>query len=76
MLEQMMRSGAGGMGDMGGMGGANPRQQQNVIHLTHDEMEAVQRIMALGFSQQEAGKITGHDIVSYIAIIKILLIIL
>ena len=37
---------AGGAGG----GGAN---QPGVIRLTHDEMEAVNRLMALGFSQQQ-----------------------
>lgn len=47
---QQMLAGAGGMG------GAGEQDPANVIRLTAEEMEAVNRLMALGFSQQEAAQ--------------------
>lgn len=47
---QQMLAGAGGMG------GAGEQDAANVIRLTAEEMEAVNRLMALGFSQQEAAQ--------------------
>lgn len=46
---QNMLSGAG-------LGGNPPPNQPGVIRLTHDEMEAVNRLVALGFSQQQAAQ--------------------
>eukprot|EP01036_Dinobryon_divergens_P030889 gene30889-40202_t len=50
---QSILSGAGGGAAGGRAGGPG---QGNVIHLTHDEMEAVNRLVALGFSQQQAAQ--------------------
>jgi UV excision repair protein RAD23 len=50
-MEQIM--GQAGMGGGGGMGGADP---PGVIRLTEEEMAAVNRLMALGFSQQQAAQ--------------------
>ncbi len=52
-LQQMMGGGMGGGGMGGGMGGADP---PGVIRLTEEEMEAVNRLVALGFSQQQAAQ--------------------
>jgi UV excision repair protein RAD23 len=49
-LEQAMA----GMGGMGGMGGPPPGA--NVIRLTEEEMAAVNRLVALGFDQQQAAQ--------------------
>lgn len=49
-MEQMLEGMGGGMG---GMGGADP---PGVIRLTEEEMAAVNRLMALGFSQQQAAQ--------------------
>ena len=43
----------GGMGGMGGMPQAQP-PAQNQLNVTPQEMEAVQRLQALGFSQGQA----------------------
>jgi len=51
-LESML-GGAGGMGGMGGPGGADP---PGVIRPTEEEMAAVNRLVALGFSQQQAAQ--------------------
>ena len=53
MMAGMM--GMGGMGGgMGGMGrGADP---PGVIRLTQEEMESVNRLVALGFTQQQAAQ--------------------
>jgi UV excision repair protein RAD23 len=51
-MEQLLGQ-AGMGGGMGGMGGADP---PGVIRLTEDEMAAVNRLMALGFSQQQAAQ--------------------
>lgn len=52
-LQQMM--GAMGMGGLGGMGGME-RDPPGVVRLTEEEMAAVNRLMALGFSQQQAAQ--------------------
>lgn len=54
-LQQLMgqAGGMGGMGGMGGGGGGGP-PGQNVIRLTEDEMNAVNRLTEMGFDQQDA----------------------
>ena len=53
-MEQMLgQMGMGGAGGAGGPGGADP---PGVIRLTEEEMAAVNRLMALGFSQQQAAQ--------------------
>mmetsp|Transcript_28285 Transcript_28285/g.38939 ORF Transcript_28285/g.38939 Transcript_28285/m.38939 type:complete len:432 (-) Transcript_28285:295-1590(-) len=47
---------AGASGGMAGAGRGGGDGQQGVIRLTHDEMEAVNRLVALGFSQQQAAQ--------------------
>lgn len=62
-IQQLMQS-MGGMGGMGGMpgGGGVPGGQggvptgAHVVRLTEDEMAAVNRLMELGFSQQQAAQ--------------------
>ena len=49
-LQQMAAMGGGAPGAAGGMGGAN------VVRLTEDEMQSVNRLMELGFSQQQAAQ--------------------
>ena len=49
-----------------GMGRAAAAGQSNVIHLTHDEMEAVNRLVALGFSQQQVRSHYQYPIHTYI----------
>jgi len=52
-LQQMMGMVMGG-GGPGGPGGAGGPGGPNVIHLTQEEAQAVERLQGLGFSQQEA----------------------
>jgi UV excision repair protein RAD23 len=59
-LENMMNSmgaggGGGGGGGMGGMGGAPP-PGANVIRFTEEEMAAVNNLVALGFTPQQAAQ--------------------
>lgn len=46
----------GAMGGGAGAAGGHHHGGQNVIRLTEDEMAAVNRLMGLGFSQQEAAQ--------------------
>lgn len=55
-LQQMMGGAMGAMGGGGGAAGGHHHGGQNVIRLTEDEMAAVNRLMGLGFSQQEAAQ--------------------
>jgi len=50
VFSQMQGGGGGGAGGAGGMGAPNPHQQ--VVHLTQQEVDAVNRLQELGFSRQ------------------------
>lgn len=54
-LQQMM-SQMGGMPGIGGAGGEPGGQQGGIIRLTEEEMASVNRLVALGFDQQQAAQ--------------------